>query len=283
MRDADRVLLVEVARTASGLVLDRGNMHLLDFRVPDVAHRTGYATVDDFADALRTAPRARREALQYALVESLVTGETSFFRDPRAFRELREYALPHAMSHRAMRGRLRIWSCACSTGQEPFSIAMELQEARELLSDWSVEVIATDISATAIAKASSGSYEDYELRRGLSIEQRSKYFVPISGGWTVAADVRRWVTFLQHNLLDSLAPPGHFDIVFCRNVLIYFDRAMRRSALRTIRAAMPDWGLLFLGGAETVLGVSDDFRMIPGHVGLYAAEPCAPVKRAAVK
>lgn len=177
--------------------------------------------------------------------------------------------LPRFLQSRATKKTLRVWCAACSSGQEPYSLAMILREEAARLAGWRHEIVGTDISSEMVAKAKAGLYSQFEVQRGLPIQLLVKYFKKEGDLWQIDASLRAMVRYREYNLLHDLKGLGGFDVVFCRNVLIYFDNETKAKVLAQIRGIMPDDGILFLGGAETVLGISDHFKPIPDLRGLY--------------
>ncbi|MBT7778340.1 MAG: protein-glutamate O-methyltransferase CheR, partial [Rhodospirillales bacterium] len=176
---------------------------------------------------------------------------------------------PDLIERRGTTKAFRIWWAAASSGQEPYSLAIILKEAAARLAGWRHEIVGTDISKDILAKASAGIYSQFEVQRGLPIQFLIKYFDKMEDQWQIKPDIRNMVTYKYFNLLDNLTPLGRFDIVFCRNVLIYFDAETKGKVLSCIADLMPEDGLLFLGGAETVLGISERFRPVKGKRGVY--------------
>lgn len=273
---ADFEHFLRLTRARSGLVLTADKAYLVKGRLDPVARRAGLADASALLARLRAgAP----EALVRACVDAMATHESFFFRDGTPFQAL-EQALPGLIAARQASRALRVWCAACSSGQEPYSVAMLLAEASARLTGWRVEIIATDMSEAIVARARDGLYSDFEARRGLSEDRLKRWFQPEGGQWRVAPELRRMVSFRTHNLLDGPADPGPFDVIFCRNVLIYFDVAQKRTVLeRLARALTPD-GLLFLGSAETVIGVTDALAPAPGASGLFQIRPPAPLRAA---
>ena len=174
------------------------------------------------------------------------------------------------LASRAAKKSFRIWSAACSSGQEAYSLAMILKEEAAKLAGWKIEIIGTDISNEMLEKAKAGMYSQFEVQRGLPIQLLVKYFKKNNEMWQIDPSIRAMVQFKEYNLLHDLKPLGQFDVVFCRNVLIYFDQPTKTRVLENISKNMPDDGFLYLGGAETVLGISDRFKPIPEQRGVYA-------------
>lgn len=273
----DFELLAGVLKHRSGLVLTREKVYLLESRLMPVARKYGFRNLDDVVGSIRLR---RDEALLDDITEAMTTNESLFFRDIKPFEVLREKVLPQIMAGRANR-LVRIWSAACSSGQEPYSICMVLKELRQALDGWRFEIVATDLSRDMLQKARSGLYTQFEVQRGLPIAMLVKYFRQTGDKWQIDASIRSMVTFQEFNLLEDPQGMGGFDIVFCRNVLIYFDAPTKTKVLDRISRLLPHDGVLFLGGAETVLGVSDRFQPVPGRRGVYAPADSGDLRKAA--
>lgn len=265
MKPENFELLGAILERRSGLELSRDTIYLLESRLTPVARKHGFEDLDLLAQSIRATPDDR---LLDDITEAMTTNESGFFRDIRPYEVLREKVLPRLMANRPDR-RLRIWSAACSSGQEPYSICMVLKELGPSLDGWRIDVLATDLSRQMLEKAKSGQYTQFEVQRGLPIGLLLKYFRQAGDRWRIDASIRAMVDFQQFNLLDDAEPFGGFDIVFCRNVLMYFGRATKRRVLDGIADLLPPDGALYLGADETVLGVTDRFHPIPGQRGLY--------------
>jgi chemotaxis protein methyltransferase CheR len=250
----------------SGLVITQEKAYLLESRLNPVARRWDLDGIDSLIGALRSK---KDERLAVDVTEAMTTNESFFFRDNRPFDQFREIVLPHLLSARAARKQIRIWSAACSSGQEPYTLAMMLKEEAARLPGWRVEIIATDLSNEILKKAEEGLYSQFEVQRGLPVTLLMKYFAQEGQKWRISEEIRRMVTYKTFNLLESPSALGHFDVVFCRNVLIYFDQVTKGQVLSRIAQIMPADGFLYLGGAETVLGVSEAFEVVPGQRGVY--------------
>ena len=205
----------------------------------------------------------------------MTTNESFFFRDIKPFDQFRDIVLPHLLETREDKKFFRIWSAACSSGQEPYSLAMIMRELGDKLSGWRYEIMATDLSTEMLEKAKSGIYSQFEVQRGLPIQLLMKYFTQDGDKWRIDPSLGTDITYREFNLLGSPTGLGQFDVVFCRNVLIYFDQDTKGEVLDRISSQMSDDGALYLGGAETVLGVSDKFKPVPGQRGLYSLDPDA--------
>lgn len=255
--------VADLVRRRSAILLEPGKEYLVESRLLPLARAAGLSGVDAFVADLRTRPQADRTE---RVVEALTTNETSWFRDVAPFQALAEHVVPDLV-HRGGATRLRVWSAACSTGQEPYSIAITLADL--LGASVGVEVLATDLNAQVLERAAAGTFTQLEVNRGLPAPTLVKHFRRAGSGWQVADELRRAVTFRRHNLLDP-APGGPFDVVFLRNVLIYFDLPTKRAVLERVRAVLRPGGYLVLGAAETTIGVHDAYeRVVAGRATVY--------------
>jgi len=258
MNPSDYKFLSEFLMETSGLNLGEYKRYLLESRLIPLAQSLGMTSLEELVQALKTMPTAQ---LKTSIVEAMTTNETLFFRDKKPFDELVSLMMPKIIEAKATQKKIRIWCAASSSGQEPYSIAMQLKESfPELNSGWNVELVATDIDKQILAKAQEGQYSQFEVQRGLSIQMLMKYFEKNDHGWQIKPELRQGITWKQLNLLDSFSSLGQFDIIFCRNVLIYFDTDRKKQILDRMAPQIPEHGYLVLGGAETVLGISDTFN-----------------------
>ena len=267
MNPADFDFISSLIMSRSGLVLTPDKAYLLESRLMPVARKHGLKGLDELINILRTR---KDEALIVEIVEAMTTNESFFFRDTKPFDLLRDEILPPIMEQRAAQKKLRIWCAAASSGQEPYSIAIILKELGAKLAGWNIEIVGTDISKDILKKAEKAQYSQFEVQRGMPIQLLLKYFDKVDENWTVKPEISKMVQYKYWNLLEDPRSLGNFDIVFCRNVLIYFDAETKGRVLETIARLMPEDGKMFLGGAETVLGVSEKFKPIPGKRGVYA-------------
>jgi len=266
MRSEDFELLSGLLKQRSGLVLPKDKAYLLENRLTPLARQNGFRGLEELVAAIRTS---RPEEILAQVTEAMTTNESMFFRDRRPFEQVRKVLLPGLMPAREPLRRIRIWSAGCSSGQEPYSLCMLLREAGEALSDWKFDITATDMSTTMLTKAKAGLYTQFEVQRGLPIRMLIRHFHQIDEQWQIAEAIRSMVKFRLFNLLDPPDELGDFDVVFCRNVLIYFDQATKARVLNAIADRMAEDGVLFLGSAETVLGVTDRFSPVQGQRGMY--------------
>jgi chemotaxis protein methyltransferase CheR len=263
----------DLVRRESAIVLEAGKEYLVEARLTPLARAAGHCGVDAFVSALQARFDA---ATGKRVVEALTTNETSWFRDGDPFTALRTTVLPDLAQRRPGR-HLRIWSAACSSGQEPYSIAMTALDA-PAVAGWHVEVLGTDLAEEMVARAIAGTYSQLEVNRGLPATTLVRHFVRDRCSWRVAPAVASRVTFRQLNLARPFPPLGRFDVVFLRNVLIYFDLATRSDVLGRIRQVMAPDGYLFLGAAEMTMGVDDAWeRVAAGRSSVYriGQERCA--------
>lgn len=266
MNDFDYKFFEDLLRKESGLSITQEKMYLLESRLMPVASRFKMTGLDAIAKKLR---ETLDPVLKRAVVEAMTTNETSFFRDSSPFQNIKDNVLPYFLKSRAAQRSLRIWCAACSSGQEPYSLAMMLKEMGAVLSGWRIEILATDISQDILAQATSGSYSQFEVQRGLPIQMLVKYFGQNGDRWLVKPELKEMVTFRAANLLNDIPTLGQFDLVLCRNVLIYFDMPTKVRVFSALRGAVKQDGVLFLGGTETVLGITEEFRTNPDVKGFY--------------
>jgi chemotaxis protein methyltransferase CheR len=249
----------------SGLDLAADKQYLVESRLIPLARKAGLSGIGDLVQRIKSGA----EALTMDVVEAMTTNETFFFRDKTPFEHLRETVIPALVQARAARRSLRIWCAAGSTGQEPYSIAMCLKEYGAALTGWRTEIVATDLSNEVLEKSRAGLYSQFEVQRGLPIQLLIKYFKQAGELWQVNADIRAMVQHRQLNLLQDFSHLGTFDVVFCRNVLIYFDQETKVNIFMRLAKRMEADGFLALGAAETVVGLTDAFKPHPDKRGLY--------------
>jgi chemotaxis protein methyltransferase CheR len=265
-------ILSNLVKERSGLVLTRDKAYLLESRLLPVVRKWQLKTLAELAAAVRGHADA---GLVRAVVEAMTTNESFFFRDVKPFDQFKAFVLPHLLRSRASTRAIRIWSAACSSGQEPYSLAMILTEQRALLANWRIEILATDLSTEILEKAQAGLYSQFEVQRGLPIQLLVKYFKQQGDRWQIDPAIRAMVNFRQLNLLDDFAALGRFDVIFCRNVLIYFDQPTKTLVLNRLSRQMAPDGHLYLGGA-------DKLQPVPDNRGIYSIAPLvAPLVRAA--
>ena len=277
----DFELITRILRERSGLVLTKDKAYLIESRLNPIARKWQFKSFEEMTAALRLG---RDDRLLRDVTEAMTTNESFFFRDSKPFDQFRDIVLPHMLQARGAKRSIRIWSAACSSGQEPYSLAMILSDNAAKLQGWNIEIVATDLSTEILEKAVAGAYSQFEVQRGLPINFLVKYFKQDGDRWVIDPAIRKMVSFKPFNLLTDPASLGKFDIVFIRNVLIYFDQPTKSKVLAGISKQMASDGFLYLGGAETVLGVSEEFQLIPGQRGIYGlvGSPTTAVPASAV-
>jgi chemotaxis protein methyltransferase CheR len=257
--------LQKLLKERSGLVLSADKQYLVESRLSPLARRSGLGGIGELVAKMKMGA----EPLIVAVVEAMTTNETFFFRDKVPFDHFRETIMPSMLEARKHRRAIRIWCAASSTGQEPYSLAMILRDMGASLSGWRVEIVATDLSHEVLEKSKSGIFSQFEVQRGLPIQLLVKHFNQINETWQLSPEIRAMVQFKQLNLLHDFSHLGTFDVIFCRNVLIYFDQDTKVNVFnRLARVIEPD-GFLVLGAAETVVGLSAGFAPHPDRRGLY--------------
>jgi chemotaxis protein methyltransferase CheR len=258
----------------SGLMLSADKQYLVESRLLPVARKAGLGNLSELVTALK---RGHAAALMTAVVEAMTTNETFFFRDKTPFENFRSTVLPALMRARPNSRYIRIWCAAASTGQEPFSLAMSLKELGSVIDDWRIDILATDLSNEVLERARRGIYTQFEAQRGLPIALLIKYFKQVGDMWEIAPAIRAMVKYHQLNLLSDFSHIGMFDLIFCRNVLIYFDHETKVDLLDRLAGATFRDGYLVLGAAETIMGLTDTFKLVPETRGLYVPNLHAPV------
>ncbi|RDI60618.1 CheR family methyltransferase [Microvirga subterranea] len=283
MTELDFQFLCGFLKTRSGLALTPEKRYLVESRLSPICRRFELDTLSGLVGALKVG---RTPGLETAVVEAMTTNETFFFRDKGPFDLFRDVLLPRYLTARAGARRLRIWCAAASTGQEPYSLAMLLNEASARLAGWQVQIVATDISTEVLEKAKAGIYNQFEVQRGLPIQLLVKYFKQNGDQWQISPQIRAMVDYRPLNLIKEFGHLGTFDIIYCRNVLIYFDKPTKSDVLERLAKAMAPDGALLLGAAETVIGLTDSLSPDVANRGLYGkavSEASVPPRIAALR
>ncbi len=265
MTEPDFAWLRSYLHTRSGLHLGPEKRYLVESRLAILCRRRSLPGLPELIQKLRSGD----EELGVLVVEAMTTNETLFFRDSVPFAQFRETMLPTLIKKRATERSLRIWSAAASSGQEPYSLAMILDDMAAQLAGWRIEILATDISGEIIEKARAGVYSQFEMQRGLPVQSLLKHFSQEGDRWKISDRLRSMVTFRQMNLLQPSPQLGQFDIIFCRNVLIYFDLPTKSQVLGMLARHLKPDGFLSLGAAETVIGLTNQFSIDREQRGLY--------------
>ncbi|MCL2469142.1 MAG: protein-glutamate O-methyltransferase [Alphaproteobacteria bacterium] len=267
MKQEDYDLFATLLKQRSGLVLGRDKVYLLESRLTPVIRKHGLKSLEELAQSIRSK---RDEPLLRDVTDAMTTNESFFFRDSKPFDQFKDVLLPELLRTRAPKKYFRIWSAAASSGQEAYSLAMICAENAAQLEGWRVDIVGTDLSSEIVERARQGLYSQFEVQRGLPISYLMKYFSQVNNDrWQINDSIRRMVTFKEGNLLMDFGPVGVFDIIYCRNVLIYFDQPTKTRVLDALSRVIAPDGVLFLGGAETVLGLSDKFKPLEGQRGMY--------------
>jgi chemotaxis protein methyltransferase CheR len=275
----DYEYLRKLLKDHSGLDLSADKQYLIESRLLPLARKAGLADIGELVQKLKGGS----SVVVAQVVEAMTTNETFFFRDKVPFDHFRDSIMPEIIKARTNRKNIRIWCAAGSTGQEPYSLAMCVKEMSAALGGWRVEIMATDISQEVLEKSKAGIYSQFEVQRGLPIQMLVKYFKQNGELWQINPDIRAMVQHRQLNLLHDFSQLGAFDIIFCRNVLIYFDQDTKINIFGRLARLMEPDGFLVLGAAETVVGLTDVFKPFPDRRGLYrpSGAVAAPGKTAA--
>jgi len=269
----DYEFLRKCLKERSGLDLSTDKQYLVESRLIPLARKAGLPGIAELIQKMKGGS----DALIAEVVEAMTTNETFFFRDKIPFDHLRETIIPALLQARANRRSLRIWCAASSTGQEPYSVAMCLREI-SALAGWRIEILATDLSQGVLEKSRAGIFSQFEVQRGLPIQMLVKHFTQAGELWHLNADIRAMVMHRQLNLLQDFSHLGSFDVIFCRNVLIYFDADTKAEIFGRLAQAIEPDGVLLLGAAESVVGISDAFKPYPERRGLYRPNAARTVR-----
>ncbi|MEM6382029.1 MAG: protein-glutamate O-methyltransferase CheR [Pseudomonadota bacterium] len=267
---ADYDFLRTFLKERSGLVLSNDKQYLIESRLLPIAKEFSLDGIGELVAKLRS-PLGR--SIGEKVVDAMTTNESFFFRDKTPFDHFEKHMLPSLMDARKSERKIRIWCAAASTGQEPYSLGMILKELGLKVSAFRFEIIGTDISREVLDRARKGTYSQFEVQRGLPIQLLLNHFTQNGEQWEISSAIRQMVQLRQLNLLDSFVALGKFDIVFIRNVLIYFDQETKIDILQRIAKQMAPDGFMVLGAAETVVGLTDAFQSVPGARGLYQPNP----------
>jgi chemotaxis protein methyltransferase CheR len=266
-------LVRRILKERSGLNLGDDKQDMLEGKLRPLLKEFELPSLSHLVLALMKSDAHRLHA---RVAQAVTVQESYFFRDKIPFHYFVDVMLPKLMAKRELSRHIRVWCAAAATGQEPYSLAMELAERAQQLAGWTVEIAATDFVEEALRKAQKGLYSQFEVQRGLPVSLLVKYFQKVGNGWEISPDIRARVDFRAHNLLDDCEALGVFDVIFCRNVLIYFDDATKRAVLGRLSSRLASDGYLVLGAAETTTGLSPDFMAVPErHHGVFCFTPVA--------
>jgi chemotaxis protein methyltransferase CheR len=264
--DIDFQFVRDFVYQQAAIVMEDSKAYLVESRLQPVARREGFASLPDMITKLRSQPV---DTLRWSVVEAMTTNETYFFRDVHPFNILKQIVLPDLLRRRAAQRHVNIWCAAAASGQEPYTILMVLREHFPELSSWKINLIASDISREMINRCREGCYSQLEVNRGLPAPLLLKYFQKIGTAWQIKDELRGLIDFRQINLAQPWPPLPPIDIVFMRNVLIYFDIETKRSIIRRVRNLMKPDSYLILGGAETTFNIDDHFKRVQVDNGVY--------------
>ena len=266
LSDSSSRILAGLLEARTGQQLTMSRRWRIETALSALLRERGIATLDELITIL---VMGKEPSLSQQVVEALLNNETYFFRDRGPFDVLQRHALPELAISREKSKRLRIWSAGCSTGQEVYSLAMLFAEAPEQWRGWTIDILGTDVSTSCIDRARSGIFTQFEIQRGLGINQMIKWFEEVPDGWRAVELLRKPVRFQVHNILEPIPHPGDFDVVLCRNVLLYLSPEKKALAFERIAGAMADDGWLMLGAGETVIGNTSKLGADVNARGLY--------------
>lgn len=264
--DSSSRILAGLLEARTGQQLTMSRRWRIETALSSLLRERGIATLDELITIL---VMGKEPSLSQKVVEALLNNETYFFRDRAPFDVIQHYALPELAQRHAKSKRIRIWSAGCSTGQEVYSLSMLFAEEAEKWRGWTIDILGTDVSTVCIDRARAGAYSQFEVQRGLGINQMIKWFEEVADGWRAVETLRKPVRFQVHNLLEPAPHPGDFDIVLCRNVMLYLSPEKKALAFDRIAGAMADDGWLMLGAGETVIGQTKKLGADAHVRGLY--------------
>ncbi len=254
---AEFEFLRRIVECDSAIVLDESKNYLIESRLIPIVKETGVKSISELVSQLKTGSN---KDLRRQVIEAMTTNETSFFRDGEPFEVLQEDILPELIEKRSHKKELRIWCAAASTGQEPYTLAMVIRDNFPDLAKWKLDIIATDINLEVLEQAKKGIYNSVEMKRGLTPEQVSRHFSQVGNSWQISNDLRSMIQFKPMNLIHTWPHIGMFDLVFIRNVLIYFNVECKKDILAKIRGVLLPDGYLFLGTAETTINLDPAYE-----------------------
>lgn len=265
MTPSDFDYVCQYLKERSGLVLTSEKTYLVESRLGPIARKRGLNGLVPLIQKLRSGGDA---TLEREVVEAMTTNESFFFRDKTPFEHFRDIMMPSLLQSRSAQRKIRVWCAAASTGQEPYSLAMTWKDMHQL-AGWKLDMLGTDLSTDVLERAKAGIYTQFEVQRGLPIQMLMKHFRQQGEQWQISDDLRSMVQYRPLNLLRDFSSLGQFDVIFCRNVLIYFDQPTKIDILQRMSSLLAPDGYLLLGAAETVVGLTDCFKPHPERRGLY--------------
>ncbi|MEZ5690450.1 MAG: protein-glutamate O-methyltransferase [Rickettsiales bacterium] len=266
MQAQDFQYLADILKKRSGLALTDDKAYLIESRLLPIARAHKLQDIKQLCDLLRLRPN---ESLLVEITEAMTTNESSFYRDIKPYEALRKIVFPMLMERPNAAKKLRIWSAACSTGQEPYTISMCIKEDSKLIG-WNFDIVATDLASKVVNRAKEGLYSQFEAQRGLPIQMLVKYFTSMPDtSWKIKDNIRSMVEFKLQNLLESYITLGKFDIIFCRNVLIYFDEPTKAEITAKMAKSLNEGGVFIIGSTESLVDPKGQFSEIPDFRGAY--------------
>jgi chemotaxis protein methyltransferase CheR len=265
-------IFTRLLEARTGQTLSESRAWRMETALRPVLRTNGLRDVEELASKILSR---RNPALEDAVIDALLNNESSFFRDIQIFDMIHHHVLPRIREQRQDR-TLRIWSAGCSTGQEAFSLAIRLRNEAARWEGWRIEILATDISNAAIEQAQKGLFSQIDVQRGLAVGDLIKWFAPQGDDWRASDELRRMIDFRRDNLFDPKAPTGTYDLLLCRNVLLYFSPERRRAVLDLLARHSHERSVLLLGAGETVIGQGDRFAPHSDHRGAYAVKSPLP-------
>ncbi|MBI5746050.1 MAG: protein-glutamate O-methyltransferase CheR [Nitrospirae bacterium] len=257
------------------MALDDSKTYLIETRLDPIARQEGFPSINDLGRHMKQHPS---QPLRQKVIDAMMTNETSFFRDVKPFELLKGVVIPDLLKANEKGRRIRIWTAGCSTGQEPYTISMLLCEMGPALRQWDIGILATDIADGALARAKAGIYSQYEVQRGLPVTYLTRFFNQRKTEWEIKQEVKRLVEFRRLNLLSGFSHLGIFDVIFCRNVLIYFDADTKVRIMEQFADILSSGGVFFLGGAETPFGITGKFTRIETEKGVCYKKNTIPMQ-----
>lgn len=271
MQAQDFQYLADLLKKRSGLALTDDKAYLIESRLLPIARSQNLQDVPQLCNLLRSKPN---EKLLVEITEAMTTNESSFFRDIKPYELFRKEVLPMLMARTSAQKTLRVWSAACSTGQEPYTIAMCIKEDEAKLANWRFDIVATDLAKKVVDKAKEGIYSQFEAQRGLPIQMLMKYFASLPDtSWQLKDVIRSMVQFKLQNLLDDYSLLGKFDVIFCRNVLIYFDEATKAQITDRMSRSLTSGGIFIIGATESLVDPRGLFVPLDNFRGAYKLKP----------
>ena len=268
MKKSDFEYILQLLKKYAGWSLSADNYFLVDNKIYNFICEKGYASSDELIQELRMG----QKSMLWQVIEALTLSDTYFFRDYPVFKSFEKIILPRLREVNRSSKKLRVWSLGCSTGQETYSIGMSIADNLLAISDWNINILGTDISTPAIAKAQRGMYSQLEVQMGMNIRRILKHFTKIDDSWIIKQEISDNIKFLRYNLLDDLSNVEPYDVIFCRYVLSYFEPELQKKIIAKIHGYQVPAGFLYVGLHENINGLLDYYDSVPGIPCLYQAK-----------